>query len=254
MFRAARTAALVAASLALAGCWGLEKISAGSSSRDDAFSRTIELAKSRPCKAEPHSLDCVQSAKPKADAANALLPYIPPANEFSHDAAEVIRGLVFFRIADDMTEFYRDNCQEALSGGSAIPQDCYDVAYTVEGALATIARSLPEVPRYGPSQAPAQSWTMPNEIGKDYGTAATDVYAFTHPTPGERPVDEGGTSLNDRTAFLIIYSEDLTGQGRSTGFGSGWQVCSSTPPPGETFTPQTNIVFGVVKIGTEKCP
>lgn len=33
-----------------------------------------------------------------------------------------------------------------------------------------------------------------------------------------------------------------------------WQVCSSTPAPGATFTVGTNIDFGVVRIDSEECP
>ncbi|ORA03013.1 hypothetical protein BST17_20710 [Mycolicibacterium bacteremicum] len=33
-----------------------------------------------------------------------------------------------------------------------------------------------------------------------------------------------------------------------------WQVCTSTPAPGGTFTASTEIDFGVVRIDTEECP
>jgi hypothetical protein len=54
--------------------------------------------------------------------------------------------------------------------------------------------------------------------------------------------------------MFISTSKDLTGQGRHQVMDRNWQVCSSTPPPGETFTAQKNVVFGVVRIDSEKCP
>lgn len=87
------------------------------------------------------------------------------------------------------------------------------------------------------SQAPAaESWTMPNEIGKDLQTAQDDLQALTG------------------NPMFISTSKDLTGKGRNQVMDRNWQVCSSTPPPGETFTSQTNVVFGVVRIDTETCP
>ena len=87
------------------------------------------------------------------------------------------------------------------------------------------------------SQAPAaESWTMPNEIGKNLQTAQDDLQALTG------------------NPMFVSTSTDLTGQGRMQVMDRNWQVCSSTPPPGEIFTSQTNVVFGVVRIDTETCP
>src|SRR5947209_20308078 len=80
-----------------------------------------------------------------------------------------------------------------------------------------------------PAQA-AESWTMPNEIGKYLQTAQDDIQALTG------------------NPMFISTSKDLTGQGRHQINDRNWQVCSSTPQPGETFTSRTNVVFGVVKI------
>jgi hypothetical protein len=77
---------------------------------------------------------------------------------------------------------------------------------------------------------------MPNEVGKDLQTAQDDLQALTG------------------NPMFISTSKDLTGQGRHQVMDRNWQVCSSTPPPGETFTAQTNVVFGVVRIDSEKCP
>ena len=86
------------------------------------------------------------------------------------------------------------------------------------------------------AEAPAaQSWTMPNEVGKDLQTAQDDLQALTG------------------NPAYISTSKDLTGQGRRQINDRNWQVCNSTPAPGATFTSQTNVVFGVVKNG-ESCP
>jgi hypothetical protein len=77
---------------------------------------------------------------------------------------------------------------------------------------------------------------MPNEIGKDLQTAQDDIQALTG------------------NPMFISTSKDLTGQGRHQINDRNWQVCSSTPPPGETFTSHTNVVFGVVRIDGESCP
>lgn len=76
---------------------------------------------------------------------------------------------------------------------------------------------------------------MPDEIGKDLQTAQDDLQALT-----------------GNFAF-ISTSKDLTGKTRHQINDRNWQVCTSTPAPGEIFTPQTNVVFGVVK-NTETCP
>lgn len=85
------------------------------------------------------------------------------------------------------------------------------------------------------ASAPVDSWAMPNEIGKDLQTAQDDLQALT-----------------GNPAF-VSTSDDLTGKGRQQIMDRNWQVCSSTPPPGSTFTSQTNVVFGVVR-DSESCP
>lgn len=87
-----------------------------------------------------------------------------------------------------------------------------------------------------PGAAPVvESWIMPNEIGKSLQTAQDDLQALT-----------------GNPAF-VSTSEDLTGEGRQQIMDRNWQVCSSTPPPGASFTSQTNVVFGVVR-DSERCP
>ena len=81
----------------------------------------------------------------------------------------------------------------------------------------------------------AESWTVPDEVGKDLQTAQDDLQALTG------------------NPAYISTSKDLTGQGRHQINDRNWQVCNSTPNPGATFTSQTHVVFGVVKNG-ESCP
>lgn len=80
-----------------------------------------------------------------------------------------------------------------------------------------------------------QSWPMPDEIGKNLQRAQDDLQALT----GD--------------PMFVSSSEDLTGKGRQQIMDRHWRVCSSTPPPGATFTSRTNVVFGVVK-ESEECP
>lgn len=81
----------------------------------------------------------------------------------------------------------------------------------------------------------SQSWPMPNEIGKDLQTAQDDLQALTG------------------NPMFISTSKDLSGQARRQINDRNWQVCNSTPAPGDAFTEQTNVVFGVVK-NSEACP
>lgn len=85
------------------------------------------------------------------------------------------------------------------------------------------------------ASAPVESWIMPNEIGKNLQRAQDDLQALT----GD--------------PMFVSTSEDLTGKGRQQIMDRNWQVCSSSPPPGVTFTSQTNVVFGVVR-DSESCP
>jgi hypothetical protein len=59
-------------------------------------------------------------------------------------------------------------------------------------------------------------------------------------------------SVSDGEAWFS-GSTDLTGQGRMQLDDRNWVVCSSTPPPGASFTTTTEINFGVVK-DSESCP
>jgi len=85
------------------------------------------------------------------------------------------------------------------------------------------------------TSAPAESWMMPSEIGKNLQQAQDDLQALTG------------------NPMFVSTSEDLTGKGRQQIMDRNWRVCSSNPPPGSTFTPQINVVFGVVR-DSEVCP
>ncbi|HNO36237.1 MAG TPA: PASTA domain-containing protein [Nitrospira sp.] len=81
-----------------------------------------------------------------------------------------------------------------------------------------------------------QSWTMPDLRGRNLQDAQDTIQALT--------------------ANEVFYtgSTDLTGQGRNQVLDRNWQVCTSTPAPGETFTKDSVIDFGVVRIDSESCP
>jgi hypothetical protein len=84
--------------------------------------------------------------------------------------------------------------------------------------------------------ASANTWTMPNLIGKDLQGAQDAIQSLTS------------------DAVWYSGSTDLTGKGRMQIDDRNWVVCSSTPAPGASFTESTKIDFGVVKKGIESCP
>ncbi|TDK99388.1 hypothetical protein EI067_06825 [Mycobacterium paragordonae] len=92
------------------------------------------------------------------------------------------------------------------------------------------------MPIWAPPVSADPSWTMPNLIGKDLQGAQDAIQSLTN---GQ---------------VWYSGSKDLTGKGRNQIVDRNWQVCTSVPPPGSTFTTSTSITFGVVRIDTEKCP
>ena len=84
--------------------------------------------------------------------------------------------------------------------------------------------------------AAAESWTMPNLIGKDLQGAQDAIQSLT----------DGQVWYSGST--------DLTGQDRVQLNDRAWVVCSSTPPPGANFTASTAVDFGVVRKQVEDCP
>lgn len=83
--------------------------------------------------------------------------------------------------------------------------------------------------------ADPDEWTMPDLIGKDLQSAHDAIQSLTH------------------SAVYYTDSTDLTGRDRMQVSDRHWMVCASTPPPGTTFTVDTEIDFGVVRI-EETCP
>ena len=77
---------------------------------------------------------------------------------------------------------------------------------------------------------------MPDLTGRNLQAAQDAIQALT----------------NDEVFFTS--STDLTGRGRNQVLDRNWQVCTSTPAPGATFTKDTAINFGVVRVDTERCP
>ena len=53
--------------------------------------------------------------------------------------------------------------------------------------------------------------------------------------------------------LFISFSRDLSGEDRSQVLDSNWKVCTQNVAPGATFTDDTRIDFGVVKL-EETCP
>jgi hypothetical protein len=83
--------------------------------------------------------------------------------------------------------------------------------------------------------AAENEWTMPDLIGEDLQGAQDAIQSLTD------------------SAVWYTDSTDLTGQDRMQVSDRHWVVCTSTPSPGETFTTDTEIDFGVVRI-EETCP
>jgi hypothetical protein len=86
------------------------------------------------------------------------------------------------------------------------------------------------------SPASADTWTMPNLIGKDLQGAQDAIQSLTS------------------DAIWYSGSTDLTGKGRMQIDDRNWVVCTSTPAPGAAITESTKINFGVVKKDIESCP
>jgi hypothetical protein len=113
-------------------------------------------------------------------------------------------------------------------------------APTVTDTVTVVATPIPTVETAAPV-APTldvmgTTWTMPNLVGRNLQDAQDEVQRIT----------------ND--AIFYTGSTDLTGQGRNQVLDRNWQVCTSTPAPGEPITKDTRIDFGVVRIDVETCP
>ena len=80
------------------------------------------------------------------------------------------------------------------------------------------------------------SWVMPDLIGQNLQDAQDAIQALTG------------------NGVFFSGSTDLTGQGRNQVLDRNWQVCTSTPAPGEALSNGTSVEFGVVRIDGESCP
>jgi hypothetical protein len=76
---------------------------------------------------------------------------------------------------------------------------------------------------------------MPDLRGKDLQTAQDTIQSITH------------------DGIWFTDSHDVSGQNRMQLLDRNWNVCSQNVPPGAKITPDSNIDFGVVKLG-ESCP
>lgn len=104
-------------------------------------------------------------------------------------------------------------------------------------ATVTVTSTVPAAPAPATEPGPsAQTWTMPNLIGKNLQDAQDAIQRLTS------------------NEVFYTGSTDLTGQGRNQIMDSNWQVCTSTPGPGEPFNKDSVIDFGVVRIDGETCP
>jgi hypothetical protein len=83
--------------------------------------------------------------------------------------------------------------------------------------------------------AAENEWMMPDLIGQDLQGAQDAIQSLTD------------------SAVAYTDSKDLSGQDRMQVSDRHWRVCTSSPSPGETFTADTEIEFGVVRI-EEICP
>ena len=100
----------------------------------------------------------------------------------------------------------------------------------------TVTVTAPPSGDASPPDTSATSWTMPDLRGKDLQAAQDAIQALTD------------------NAVFFTTSTDLTGQGRNQIMDRNWQVCTSNPAPGEAFTADTKVDFGVVRIDSEECP
>ena len=135
-------------------------------------------------------------------------------------------------------------CAVTGCGGGSAPAPATVTVH--ETAPSTSVQAAPTAPGSAttpvaapPVAAPpveAQSWVMPDLRGKTLQAAQDAVQALTG-NPG-----------------FFSTSTDLTGQARMQVMDRNWQVCSSTPAPGEVFTSASGVDFGVVKLDSESCP
>jgi hypothetical protein len=162
-----------------------------------------------------------------------------------YSAAEVRASEVILRVLGEFTAFLQGDFMGGHRTEPLVTGICL-VALAVGGcgggststpSTVTVHDTPPSAasPTLGASPA-AQSWTMPDLRGKNLQDAQDAIQTVTN------------------NQVFYTGSTDLTGKGRHQVMDRNWQVCASTPPPGATFTKETSIDFGVVRIDSESCP
>ena len=116
-------------------------------------------------------------------------------------------------------------------------------ATTGQGASVSRGSSAPTASLRGapaattrPAAPAAQTWVMPDLRGTDLQTAQDAIQSLT------------------RDSVYFTRSHDLSGRGRHQILDRDWQVCTQNVPPGATFTEDSEIDFGVVRVEVEACP
>lgn len=100
----------------------------------------------------------------------------------------------------------------------------------------TVTVAAPQATSGPAPEVVSATWTMPNLIGTNLQHAQNEIQRITN------------------NEVFFSSSTDLTGDARAQIVDRNWQVCTSTPAPGESFTAETSIDFGVVRIDVESCP
>jgi hypothetical protein len=119
-------------------------------------------------------------------------------------------------------------------GGGSAPAPATVTVH--DTAPSSRVQAAPTAPPVAAPPVEAQSWVMPDFSGQNLQAAQDAIQALTG-NPG-----------------FFSTSTDLTGQARMQVMDRNWQVCSSTPAPGEAFSSASGVDFGVVKLDSESCP
>jgi hypothetical protein len=128
----------------------------------------------------------------------------------------------------------------ASKGGSGPTSDAVaapTASATAESAAPSAAASTPSEnapTTAAASPAPAQAWTMPRLVGVGLQDAQDRIQALTG--------DE----------IFYTSSHDVTGAGRLQVIDANWTVCAQNIRAGSRIVKETQIDFGVVKLG-ESC-
>lgn len=125
----------------------------------------------------------------------------------------------------------------STEAGSATGSSRPAAATTATTAAATTATTTEPATTAapGPPSPIAESWSMPDLVGRTLQEAQDEVQRLT---------DFG---------VFFTTSSDATGQGRAQLVDSNWVVCAQSVAPGTAITAGSRIEFSSVKV-TERCP